>query len=77
MDKVERKMTETEEAERKAALIRLWLDRSEEERKGKFAVMKFHSWLLVHRAELLSKESEDSYQHLKSDLRNYITPDQV
>jgi hypothetical protein len=65
------------ETEREAALIGLWLDRSEEERKGKFAVMKFHSWLLVRRPELLSKGSGDSYQHLKSDLRNYIAPDQV
>jgi len=70
-------MSEMKENEREAVLIRLWLDRSEEERKGKFAVMKFHSWLLVHRPELLRKGPGDSYQYLKSDLRNYITPDQV
>ena len=65
------------DTEREATLVGLWQARSEEERKGKFAIMKFHSWLLIHRSELLSKVSGDSYQQLKSDLRNYVTPDQI
>ena len=68
------KMKETERAQ---ALVSLWLDRSEGEREGKFAVMKFHSWLMINRPELLSERPGDSYQHLKSDLRNHIRPDQI
>ena len=65
------------EVERQSAVIRLWLESAEEERTGNLALSKFHVWLLNNRPELLSKAPGDSYQHLKSDLRNHIKPDQA
>lgn len=76
--------TPQREVERIAAVNRLWLERSEEERNGHMAVtanttaqlQKFHAWLQSNHPELLSKAPGDSYQHLKSDLRNNLKPDQ-
>jgi hypothetical protein len=36
--------------------------------RTEIGIFKFHGWLHDHRPELLPKRSDDSYQHLKSDL---------
>jgi len=71
------KKTPQREIERIAAVNRLWLELSEEERNGNMAVLKFHAWLRSNRPDLLSKAPGDSSQQLKSDLRNNINPDQA
>ena len=54
------------------ALVRLWLDRSEDKRTED-RLMGFQGWLQRNRPELLSKRHfGDSYQNLKSDLRSHI-----
>jgi len=56
--------------EPQTALVRLWLDRSED-KCTEVHLMVFHGWLQRNRPELLSKRHfGDSYQNLKSDLRH-------
>ena len=65
------------ESERQDAVVHLWLERPDAEREGIMALLRFHAWLLANRPELMSEGQGDlGYQHLKTDLRKYITPDQ-
>jgi hypothetical protein len=65
------------ESERQAAVVRLWLELPNAGREGDMALLRFHVWLLANRPELLSKAPGHSYQHLKTDLRNYLTASQL
>ena len=55
-----------EDDERQAALIRLWLECTDNSRTGDHLVV-FHGWLQRNRPDLLP--FDDAYQNLKSDLR--------
>jgi hypothetical protein len=65
------------EAERRNAVVSLWLERPEQERVGILALQKFHVWLENNRPELLDRSAGDSYQHLKTVLRDHITWEQA
>jgi hypothetical protein len=64
------------QSEHDAAVVRLWLELPAKEREGNMALSRFHAWLLTHHRELLGGGG-DSYQRLKSVLRNYISDSQA
>ena len=65
------------ESERQDAVVRLWLELPNAEREGNVALLRFYAWLLANRPELLSKALGDAYQHLKTDLHDYVTPSRL
>jgi hypothetical protein len=59
------------EADRRAQLITLWLERPEEERTDT-GILFFYQWLEEHHPELLKRGSGDPYQYLKADLTGHL-----
>jgi hypothetical protein len=59
------------DAERRALLLPLWLQRPPDKRTGNDLLI-FHAWLEQNRPELLARGRGDPYQYLKVDLRGHI-----
>ena len=58
------------DADRKSQLIKVWLDRPEEERTDT-GILLFYLWLEEHHPELLVPGHGYPYQHLKVDLTGH------
>jgi len=60
------------DADRRAQLIRLWLERPEEERATETGPLLFYHWVEKNRPDLLAHGKGDPYQHLKVDLTGHL-----
>ena len=56
------------DADRRAQLIALWLERPSEERTDETGIVNFYKWVKDNRPDLLKSGAGDPYQHLRNDL---------
>jgi hypothetical protein len=60
------------DADRRSQLIPLWQNYAKEGERTETKLLAFHGWLEDRRPELLKTGHGDSFQQLKTDLREYI-----
>jgi hypothetical protein len=60
------------DADRRAQLLAIWLERPEDERTAETGIMNFYLWVRKYRPNLLVTGKGDPYQHLRNDLAGHI-----
>jgi hypothetical protein len=65
-------MAGMKDVDRRAQLTTLWLNYASKGEPTETKLLAFHGWLEEHRPELLKQGHGDSYQQLKTDLREHI-----